>query len=113
MPTDPGTSDESPYEEDAIARLSNQLVQLSTLVEADHQQRAEEAEAECKRQAGEVAAKHALTTAMLQDQLASMRQLLKGRPGGSTAAAQESDRAYQDSVSHESRGELLALQRQQ
>ena len=51
MPTGPGSSGhrgggESPYEEDAIARLSNQLVQLSARVEADRQQRAEEAEAE-------------------------------------------------------------------
>ena len=78
MPTGPGSSGhrgggESPYEEDASARLSNQLVQLSARVEANRQQRAEEAEAERKRQAGEVAAEREHTAARLQNQLASMR----------------------------------------
>ena len=54
MPTGSGSNGhrgggESPYEEDAIARLSNQLVQLSARVEANRQQRAKEAEAERKR----------------------------------------------------------------
>ena len=51
MPSGPGSSGhrgcgETPYEEDSIARLSNQLVQLFVRVEADRQQRIEEAEAE-------------------------------------------------------------------
>ena len=79
MPRSPGSSGhrgggESRYEEDAIARLSNQLVQLSSRVEADRQQRAEEAEAERIRQAGEIVAERKHTAALLQDQLASMRQ---------------------------------------
>ena len=82
MPTGPGSSGhrgggESPYEEDAIARLSNQLVQLSARVDVDRQQRAKKAEAERKRKAGEVAAERKHTAAMLQDQLASMRQILE------------------------------------
>ena len=89
MPTGPGSishrgGGKFPDEEDAIARLSNQLVQLSARVEADRQQRAKEAEAERKRQAGEVAAKREHTAAMLQDQLASMRQIFEKRSGHCT-----------------------------
>ena len=74
--------------------MSNQLVQLSARVEADRQQRAEEAEAERKRQAGEVTAEREHTVAMLQDQLASMRQILEKRSGdrtggGRTGVAQD------------------------
>ena len=119
MPTGPGSSGhrgggESPYEEDAIARLSNQLVPLSAHVEADRQQRAKEAEAERKRKAGEVAAEREHTAAMLQNQLARMRQILEKRSGDCTGgdrtgvAQEEPD----GSIQAESRGVFGASQGQ-
>ena len=89
-------------------------MQLSTRVEADGQQQAKDAEAERKRQAGEVAAEGAHTAAVLQDQLASMRKILERRSGDRTGVAQdEPDELYQDYIQAKSREDFGASQGQQ
>ena len=76
-------------------------------VENDRQQRVEEAEAQHKRQAGDVTAEREHTPAMLHDQLASMRQIIEKRSGDRTDVAQDEP---DGSILAESRGVFGASQ---